>query len=92
MVTPVARRRGCGLPAADATDERAAGVPGHRADRTSAAIESRRPDDGAMRERLKALAAERRRFGYRRLHVLLAARGPAPSTGSGCSGSTARSG
>jgi putative transposase len=32
-----------------------------------------RPDDGALRERLKALAQERRRFGYRRLHVLLRA-------------------
>lgn len=30
-----------------------------------------RPDDGHLRERLKALAQERRRFGYRRLHVLL---------------------
>lgn len=28
---------------------------------------SRRPDDGAVRARLRALAAERRRFGYRRL-------------------------
>jgi len=33
--------------------------------------QSVRPDDGALRERLKALAEERRRFGYRRLHVLL---------------------
>ena len=30
-----------------------------------------RPDDAALRERLKSLAHERRRFGYRRLHVLL---------------------
>ena len=30
-----------------------------------------RPDDRELRERLKALAHERRRFGYRRLHVLL---------------------
>ena len=36
---------------------------------------SRRPDDGAVRERLRALAAERRRFGYRRLHILLAREG-----------------
>lgn len=33
--------------------------------------QSQRPDDAAMRERLKALANERRRFGYRRLHILL---------------------
>ena len=30
----------------------------------------RRPDDAKLRERLKALAHERRRFCYRRLHVL----------------------
>jgi putative transposase len=28
-------------------------------------------NDGVLRTRLKALAAERRRFGYRRLHILL---------------------
>jgi putative transposase len=32
---------------------------------------SRRPADTELRERLRALAHERRRFGYRRLHVLL---------------------
>lgn len=32
---------------------------------------SRRPNDHDLRERLRALASERRRFGYRRLHVLL---------------------
>jgi len=32
---------------------------------------SQRPDDAAIRELLKALAHERRRFGYRRLHILL---------------------
>jgi putative transposase len=31
----------------------------------------RRSDDGVVRARLKALANERRRFGYRRLHILL---------------------
>ena len=30
-----------------------------------------RTDDGALRERMRAIAHERRRFGYRRLHVLL---------------------
>ena len=30
-----------------------------------------RIDDGLLRERMKAIAHERRRFGYRRLHVLL---------------------
>jgi len=32
---------------------------------------SRRPDDYAARVRLRELAASRRRFGYRRLHILL---------------------
>ena len=32
---------------------------------------STRPDDGVIRQRLRELAAERRRFGYRRLHLLL---------------------
>jgi len=30
-----------------------------------------RIDDGLLRERMKAIAHERRRFGYRRLHILL---------------------
>ena len=33
--------------------------------------ETRRSDDDRLRERMKALAHERRRFGYRRIHVLL---------------------
>ena len=32
---------------------------------------SSRPEDTGVRARLRALAAERRRFGYRRLHILL---------------------
>ena len=30
-----------------------------------------RPDDAGLRKRLRELAMERRRFGYRRLHILL---------------------
>jgi putative transposase len=41
------------------------------ADRTTIRYRHRRPDDAALRERLRSLAAERRRFGYRRLHILL---------------------
>ena len=41
------------------------------ADRTSVRYRSRRGDDGDLREKLRALAQERRRFGYRRLHILL---------------------
>ena len=46
-------------------------------DRTSVRYQAIRPDDGTLRERLKALAQERRRFGYRRLHVLLRREGHA---------------
>jgi putative transposase len=38
---------------------------------------SRRSDDVELRARLKALASERRRFGYRRLHILLKREGVA---------------
>jgi putative transposase len=41
------------------------------ADRTTMRYRSRRSGDEALRARLRELAAERRRFGYRRLHVLL---------------------
>ena len=47
---------------------------------------SSRPDDADLRKRLRELAAERRRFGYRRLHLLLKREGVAvnwkSSTGS----------
>jgi putative transposase len=45
------------------------------ADRTSVRYRHRRPDDGKLRERLRSLASERRRFGYRRLHILLGREG-----------------
>ena len=35
-----------------------------------------RPDDAALRDRMRAIARERRRFGYRRLHVTLKREGP----------------
>lgn len=41
------------------------------ADRASVRYQATRPDDGDLRERLKALTQERRRFGYCRRHVLL---------------------
>lgn len=45
------------------------------ADRSSVRYMSIRSDDAGLRERLRTLAAERRRFGYRRLHVMLAREG-----------------
>ena len=40
-------------------------------DRKTYRYASRRPADKAIRKRLRELASERRRFGYRRLHILL---------------------
>ena len=51
------------------SERRACAVIG--ADRTSVRYQARRAEDGEIRGRLRELAAERRRFGYRRLHVLL---------------------
>ena len=44
-------------------------------DRTSMRYAHRRPDDGDLRSRLREIAAERRRFGYRRLGIMLAREG-----------------
>ena len=41
------------------------------ADRTMIRYQSRRPPETELRVRLRELANERRRFGYRRLHILL---------------------
>ncbi len=43
--------------------------------RSSARYRGSGRDDGPIRERLRVLAGERRRFGYRRLHVLLCREG-----------------
>lgn len=71
MVTPAARRE------AAAHLHQVFGVSQRRAcqaigtDRSSVRYRSRRPDDGLIRSRLREIAAIRRRFGYRRLHILL---------------------
>jgi putative transposase len=41
------------------------------ADRSGIRYQSRRDDDGMLRDKLRDLAHQRRRFGYRRLHILL---------------------
>ncbi len=71
MVGPVAKREavahlqaGLGL-----SERRACAIVG--ADRKMVRYRSRRPPDTALRKRLRDLANERRRFGYRRLFVLL---------------------
>ncbi len=42
-----------------------------KVDRSSVRYKSTRPDDTHLREAMKKVAAERRRFGYRRIHVML---------------------
>ena len=71
MVTPAAKREAVAyLRTVFGMGERqACRVIG--ADRTSMRYQSRRDDDGPVREKLRELAHQRRRFGYRRLHVLL---------------------
>ncbi|EYD76784.1 Mobile element protein [Rubellimicrobium mesophilum DSM 19309] len=51
------------------SQRRACSITG--ADRSTVRYQSRRPADAELCERLRALAAERRRFGHRRLHVRL---------------------
>jgi transposase InsO family protein len=68
---------GCGLSAVDLRDEPASASRLIGCDRTSLRYQCCRPDDGPLRERLTALTQERRRFGYRRLHVLLRREGHA---------------
>jgi len=71
MVTPAARREAVAQlrVAYEVSERRACSALG--ADRTSIRYRSSRPDDAAVRARLRELAAVRRRFGYRRLHILL---------------------
>ena len=75
MVTPAARREAVAhLREQHAVSERrACRVLG--ADRTAVRYRSIRPDDAATRARPRALAGERRRFGYRRLGLLLSREG-----------------
>lgn len=75
MVTPAAKRRVVArLREVYAVSERRA-CRALGADRSSVRYQSIKPDDAPIRERLRALSAERRRFGYRRLHVMLSREG-----------------
>ncbi len=71
MVTPAARREAVAhlRTSLGVSERRACSII--RVDRTSIRYRSRRGDDAALRGRLRDLAHQRRRFGYRRLHVLL---------------------
>nr|WP_307003011.1 IS3 family transposase [Sphingomonas sp. SORGH_AS_0879] len=71
VVTPAAKRQAVAHLQATLgmSERRACTVVG--ADRTSMRYRSCRADDGDLRSRLRELAQQRRRFGYRRLHILL---------------------
>lgn len=75
MVTPDARREAVAHLRAEheVSERRAVRVIG--VDRSVVRYRCKRGDDGAVRARLRALSAERRRFGYRRLHILLGREG-----------------
>lgn len=71
MVGPAARREAVThlREAMNLSERRACQIVG--ADRRMVRYKSIRPPDTALRERLRELASQRRRFGYRRLFVLL---------------------
>lgn len=75
MVTPAARREAVAhlQLVYEVSERRACSALG--TDRTSVRYRSSRPDDAAIRMRLRELASIRRRFGYRRLHILLGREG-----------------
>ncbi len=71
MVTPAVKREAVARLRTEhqMSERRACRVIGCQ--RMTVRYRSRRPDDPVLRERLRALARERRRFGYRRLLIFL---------------------
>jgi len=71
VVTPAAKRNAVAhlMRRHEMSERRACKASGFC--RMTVRYETKREDDHDLRERMKALAHERRRFGYRRLHVLL---------------------
>ena len=75
VVTPAARRSVAThlMEAHDVSQRRACAAMGF--DQFSIRYRSARPDDAEARDAMKAVAAERRRFGYRRIHMMLSRQG-----------------
>ena len=75
MVTPAAKRQAvaylCKMQ--EVSQRRACSVLS--VDRSSVRYQSMRPDDAELRKAMKAVATDRRRFGYRRVHVMLERQG-----------------
>lgn len=74
-MTPAARRSVVAhlIAAHGVSQRRACAATGF--DRSTIRYQSVRPGDAEAREAMKAVAAERRRFGYRRIHVMLGRQG-----------------
>jgi putative transposase len=71
VVTPYAKREAVNyLKAAYGVSERRA-CSAMAFDRSTVRYESKRPDDAELRDQVKKIARERRRFSYRRIQVLL---------------------
>jgi putative transposase len=75
VVTPAARREAVAhlCETHEVSQRRACSVLS--VDRSSVRYRSVRPDDAELRQAMKQVAAERRRFGYRRVHVMLERQG-----------------
>src|ERR1700688_2727731 len=71
MVTPAGKRKAVAhlVEAHGMSERRACKAIG--CCRMTMRYQTTRADDISLRQRMKAIAQERRRFGYRRLHVLL---------------------
>ena len=75
MMTPAVKRAAVAHAgqAHDVSERRACAIFG--VDRSMVRYRSRRPNDDAIRERMRKLAHERRRFGFRRLAPCCAVKG-----------------
>jgi putative transposase len=71
MVTPAAEREAVALLKDDYEMSERRACQLLRCCRMTMRYESVKPDDTVLRDRMKVIATERRRFGYRRIHVLL---------------------
>lgn len=74
-MTPDAKRQAVGhLCKAHGVSQRRA-CNAMQVDRSTVRYQSKRPDDSDLREEIKLVAKERRRFGYRRIQVMLERKG-----------------
>jgi len=75
VVTPGAKRQAVDhLRKAHGVSQRRA-CAAMQVDRSTVRYRSKRPDNSELREEIKLVAKERRRFGYRRIQVMLERKG-----------------